>query len=176
MNHAQPLLRPTWHRVLQTGAQTAIGLTFAYALAFALYAIVRALPAIWITTPAENHLFGTLVANIASITLASLASALLLAPFTMLLGMATAALIEWLFILFNRQFDSRRALFIGLGAAAGFVFLLQLAVQLTIGQPLYNLSVETYIFWLGLPGLIHIGAGVVGAWFLNRATVSKEVS
>jgi hypothetical protein len=173
---AQPTSLSPWRQVFQTGAGIAIGLTFAYALAFAAYAIFRVSLTVWTMTPTDISLFRSLTASATSITLAAMASALLQSLLTVLLGCATAALIKGLLASLNRQRNGWRAILIGLGSALLFVLVYQLTAQRLMGQPLYNLGVETYTFWFGLPGLIHIGAGIAGAWHLNRQAARKKVA
>jgi hypothetical protein len=171
--HMQPTLVPSWRKVLLTGAAAGTGLTFAYALLFALYAIVRSSASIWATIPPDINLLGTLSANAASITVASLATAVVLALVMALLGMGTAVVIKGLDSLFNPTHDSQRAILIGCGAALAFVLVCQFAVNMLMGGSLSSLGGETYLFWLGLPALIHIGTGAAGAWTMNQLSLPR---
>jgi hypothetical protein len=165
----------TWSRTLQIGAGAGVGLTFAYAAVFALYAICRSSLNIWEMTPPEIGMFGTLAANAVSILLASLATACVLAPLMALLGMGTAAAIKWLDAIFNPNRNILRAMIIGVGAALVFVVIVDFGVQMLMGRSLNSLGVETYLFWFGLPGLVHIGAGAAAAWHLHRTIVNDPV-
>jgi hypothetical protein len=147
------------------------GLTFAYALTFALYAVFRSSATIGAVTPPEVDMFGMLAANGASIVIASIATASLLASVMAVLGMSTALIINWLLALWNPHHVSGRAILIGAVAAFAVVALCQLGLHLALeaglGRSLFSLGAETYLFWVGLPGLLHIGAGALGAWRLN---------
>ena len=92
-----------------------------------------------------------------------------------LLGMGTAAAIKWLYEIFNPNRNIQRAMIIGLGTALGFVLALQFSVQTLLGRPLNDLGIATYLFWFGLPGLLHIGAGALGAWYLQCIVVNVPV-
>jgi hypothetical protein len=168
---------PTWRFIARTGAVAGVGLTFAYALVFALYATLQSSLTIWATTPTEVGRAATLAANGASILVASLAMALLLSTGAALLGSSTAVAINWLLNLLNTAGAPRRAIVIGLATALGVILLYHLALQVALGQPLFSLGVETYLFWFGLPGLIHLGAGAIGARRLNlRRTAGMAVT
>ncbi len=166
---------PTFSRTLKFGAGAGIGLTFIYASMFALYAVCRSSLTIGALTPPDISLFGTLAANAASINLASLATASLLALPMALLGMGTAVAIKWFISIFNPNRNSQRAMLIGLAVALGVVLAFQFSMQMLLGRPLNDLGVETYLFWFGLPGVLHMGAGAVGAWYLNHTIANVSV-
>ena len=164
----QSLTNPSWSRVLWTGAATGFVLSLLYSQMFACYAIVRSSLELIATFPGENSLGGSLLANAMAIALATTSSGLLLGLFTALLGLATAAAIKLLLDWFNGQHENGRALLIGITASLGIILIFQFSLRQLIGQPLATLGVETYLFWLGLPAIMHIGAAVVGAWQLNH--------
>jgi hypothetical protein len=89
-----------------------------------------------------------------------------------LLGMGTALVINGLLARWNPHHTPGRASLIGLTASLGVVALCQLALHLALeaglGRSLFSLGAATYLFWFGLPGLIQVCAGAVGAWQLNR--------
>jgi hypothetical protein len=62
---------------------------------------------------------------------------------------------------------------IGAVTALALVTLGQLALSLAIGRSLFSLGAATYLFWFGLPGLLHICAGAVGGWRLNLHSVAR---
>jgi hypothetical protein len=171
MRNAQPTAGPLWWSVTLTGAVTGAGLTFTYALVFALYAVLRSSFVIWTLIPPEVDTLPTLAANGASIVVASIAAASLLAIAMALLGVGTAMIINWLLAVANSHHTPARAILIGATATIGIVALCQLALHLALeaglGRSLFSLGAETYLFWVGLPGLLHIGAGALGAWRLN---------
>jgi hypothetical protein len=162
---------PSWRSVALTGALTGIGLAFAYTLFFALYAVLRSSLTVGSLTPAEVGVVPTLVANGASILMAALATATLLAMVMAVIGMVTALLIGWLLALFNRNHLPVRALVIGAAAACVLSFACQLGVdillELALGRSLFSLGAATYLFWFGLPALLHIAGGALGAGRLN---------
>lgn len=160
--------RPTWSRVLLTGAAAGFGLAMVYSQLFSCYAIVRSSIEIITISPGDISLGGSLLANAMSIALASTSSALLLGLFTALLGMMTAAAIKLLLRWFNRPHEGGRAILIGVAASLAIILAFQFSLRQLMGQPLANLGAETYLFWLGLPALVHIGAGAFGSWRLNH--------
>jgi hypothetical protein len=114
-------------------------------------------------------LFGRLVANSASIALASYTTALLLAIPMAFLGMGTAFVAKWLDTIFNEECVPQRALIIGFGVALAIVLLFDLSLQWLVGRTFASLGLETYLFWFGLPGLLHIGGGIMAAWYVYHA-------
>jgi hypothetical protein len=88
-----------------------------------------------------------------------------------LLGMGTALVINGLLARWNPHHTPGRASLIGLTASLGVVALCQLALHLALeaglGRSLFSLGAATYLFWFGLPGLLHTSAGALGAWQLN---------
>lgn len=159
---------PTWSRVLWTGAATGFGLALLYSQLFACYAILRSSIEIVAIARGDVNLGGSLLANAMSVALASTASGLLLGPFTAVLGLVTAAIIRPLLARFNHPHETGRALMLGVVASLFIVLLFQISIRLILGHPLARLGSETYLFWLGLPAVVHIAAGAVGAWRLNH--------
>lgn len=166
MIQPRPTLGLAWRNTIQTGAIIGIGLTLIYTSLFILYAIGRSTLTILAALPLNMSLLGTLVANSTSIAVASYAIALLLAIPMAFLGMGTAFVAKWLDSTFNKEHAPQRALISGFGAALAFVLLFDLSLQWLMGQTLASLGLETYLFWFGLPGLLHIGGGVAAAWYL----------
>jgi hypothetical protein len=96
-----------------------------------------------------------------------------------LAGMVTAVGLNWLLAVLNPAHTPKRALLIGVGTTLGVVLIIQFALQAALAalqaaqdRPLPSPDMATYLFWFGLPSLIYICAGAVGAWQLNlhRAT------
>lgn len=164
---------PSWFRTLRTGATTGIVVTSVYAALFALYAILRTSATIAASIPFNMLLLGTLVANAMSIAIVSMAMATLLSVFTACLGMGTAATIRGLDALFNPSKSLQRTMLIGLAATLAIVLIVDFGAQTLLQRSLNSLGVETYLFWFGFPALLHIGAGLLGAWYLHRIDVKN---
>jgi hypothetical protein len=164
MNNSEP----RWTTVTLVGGTTGVALAALYAQAFAIYATLRASMTIVIEMPPDSFMFGTLIANAASILLAAIAATLIVSLITAILGAFTALAVFGVNSWFNRPRAARRATFIGFGVALAVVLTFQLVVQRMMGQPLTALGIQTYLFWLGLPAILHLGAGTVGARYLNH--------
>jgi hypothetical protein len=65
---------------------------------------------------------------------------------------------------------------IGLDTAFGFVVAFQFGVEIVWGHPLNDLGVATDLFWFGLPGELHMGAGALAAWYFQQTVVKDPVS
>jgi hypothetical protein len=163
---------PSWQRTIQIGAAAGIALTVAYSSLFAFYAVCRSSLTIAATMSLDSNLFGTLAANATSIGLASTVTALALSPLTALLGIGTASMLKWLNALFNLHNSLPRTMFFGLASALTFVLAIEFVGQWLLGRSLNSLGLETYLFWFGLPGLVHIVAGVIGAWYFHHSIVN----
>jgi hypothetical protein len=160
--------RLPWYKVALAGAAMGVGLTFVYALSFALYAVVRSSWTIWQWTPPDLGKGATLAANAASIVVASVATASLLAVVVALLSMITALLIALGLARWNPQQAQGRAIGIGVTTGLAVVVLGHVALSWALGRSLFSLGAATYLFWIGLPSLLYIGAGGGLAWRLNQ--------
>jgi hypothetical protein len=158
--------RPTWRYVALRGAAVSVGLTFAYALAFLLYAIVRSSLTLAARVNPDTGLLGTLIATWTSLAIAVLTMASLMAVVAAVLGTATALIVLWLSSVLNPRRVSARAIMIGLVTCLGIALLLNLALQQALSLSWSALVSEAYLFWLGLPSLIYVGAGGVASWQL----------
>jgi hypothetical protein len=167
MKRNQPQPGPPWRTVLLTGAAMGAGLTLAYGLAFGIYATLRSSVTVLVNTPPEIGVVPTLAANGASILIPALASALVVTPVMALIGLVTAGVVQGL-LQFNRGRQPERAILIGFGATLAIVLLYQLPLVRLLRQTMPGAGLATYWFWFGFPALIQLGAGVVGAWQLNR--------
>jgi hypothetical protein len=106
---------------------------------------------------------------------ATLVTAAVVAIPMALAGMGTAIIVNWLLAVLNPTYTPNRALLIGLGTTLGIVLIVQSALHAALitlqaaqGRPLPSPDMATYLFWFGLPSLVYVCAGAVGAWQLNR--------
>jgi ABC-type spermidine/putrescine transport system permease subunit II len=166
---------PTWRRTLQMGALIGAGLTFGYAALFIFYAVMRSSWAIVSAMPPDLNLLGALIANTLALVIASLTIATVFSLFSAVLGVITAATIKALDSRFNPQASVRRAMLIALVATTGIVLGIDFLCQSALGRSLNSLGLETYLFWFGLPGLLQIGAAIVGARALHQTHTNTPV-
>lgn len=172
MQGQQPYLSSSWPKTLRGAAAVGAALTLVYAQAFTVYAIMRSSLTISATDYIGAPMLPTLVANATTILLASASTALALCLLTAPLGMITGAAIKATLAWLNHGHSAGRSLWIGFAAALAVVVSLQFALGQAFHTPVTTFGAETYLFWFGLPGLLHICAGMAGAWYLNRQAVS----
>jgi hypothetical protein len=144
-----------------------VGLTFAYALAFLLYAILRSSLTLAATVNPDAGLLYTLIANATSLLIAVLTITFLMVIVTAVLGIITAIAVYGLLSTLNAHKDPSRAVIIGSATCLGVVLLLNLTLQKALGFSWSAMGGEAYLFWLGFPSLIYIVAGGVSSWQLN---------
>jgi hypothetical protein len=152
----------TWRTAVRTGAGVGIALTFAYALIFAVLAIVAASATILQAQPADP--LATLAANGLTLLYLALMMALLLSILTALIGAGTGVIVYTLDRVFNARHTPLRAAAIGTFTTTGIWLIFYLLIRAAgLGQRLGWAYPATFLFWLILPGLIYIcTAGVVG--------------
>lgn len=159
---------PSWFYGPFGGALTAVGLAFAYALVFVVYAIIRSSLLLG-SVSSDAGFGGTLVAYAASLTVAALTIAALMALPAAVIGLITAAIVKRSVSWFNPQHSASRAIVVGALTCfiivAVFHVLLQRALGFGMSDVVSNL--ETYLLWLGFPSLIYIAAGGVANRQLN---------
>ena len=172
MQGQQPVHSLSWPKSLWAAAAVGAAVTLVYAQAFTVYAIMRSSLAISATDYSGAPLLPTLVANATTILLASAASALALCLLTAPLGMITGAAIKATLAWLNQSHSAIRSLWIGFAAALAVAFALQIVLGQLFHTPVTAFGVETYLFWFGLPALLHVCAGVAGAWYLNRQSAT----
>jgi hypothetical protein len=175
MNANQAVSHPTGRAVARAGAAVGVGLTFAYALTFALYAIVRSSWTIWRWTPPDLGKLEALAANAASIVVASVASAGLLAVVVALLSMGTALVMAWALATWNAHQSTGRAILMGAATALVVVVVGQFTLSWALGRSLFSFGAATYLFWIGLPSLLYVGAGgVLARWLTQPALATPQ--
>ena len=154
------------------GAALAVGLAFAYALVFIVYATIRSslLPA---RVQPDAGFFGTAIAYGAALAIATLAITALMAIPAAIVGAVTALILKWLLSVLNPQHTRRRAIIVGSVICFALTFILHLVFQRALGFALSDViaNPETYLLWLGFPSLIYIAAGGAASWELNRLHV-----
>jgi hypothetical protein len=170
MNDKRAFPVPKQATLLRQGAFWGAALTFAYALVFCLYAIVRISWTILAAGPLDAGVPGTLAANAACILIAALVMTALLSLSTAALGMVSAILIGRLFLIFKPKEASLQAAWLGVAGPLLISLLLLPALKLGVGFSPIKLPAETGLFWLGLPLIIYMGAGALAGWKMSRYT------
>lgn len=157
----------SWGEVVRTGALIGVALTYAYALAFLLYATLRATFTL-VTRPwPDAGLLGTVIATTASLAIPALVLATLLAVPAALLGALTAVLVYTVIPRLNAARSPVQAALIGGAIALAVVAVIQLGLEYGLGVTVASLTLSTYLFWLGLPAVTYVVAAAIGGARLN---------
>ncbi|CAG0943011.1 hypothetical protein ANRL1_01172 [Anaerolineae bacterium] len=155
-----------WGRIAWYGAELGIAFAFVYALAFIVYAIVRATIDLIATPQIDAGWLNIALATWFSLAVPALLLAALFTPVVAIIGALTALGVNA--IASARNASPRQAALIG--AETSGVFALALIALLTFGAGFtWSLAIiETWMFWLVLPLLLYVVAGGVGGWMLSR--------
>jgi len=143
------------------GAEMGLMLAVIYGFAFTAYACLRSSLRILDVLAPSDKVFGTLLANAASIVVPLFVVALLLGALAALIQAATAPLVYWLELLLNPDLSPLRGALIGLVISGLVVFVLDWRLRASKGYLRAILGQSGYVFWFGLPGLIYI---LISAW------------
>ncbi|MCE7986978.1 MAG: hypothetical protein DYG89_37875 [Caldilinea sp. CFX5] len=139
-------------------------LTLLYSAAFALYAVVRSsLQIVAILAPGEG-LFGTLVVNAFALLLPIAVFALVLGSGAALLQSITLLAVRGMALLFRDHHAPAFTAWIGFVTAFVLVGAIALTVQRSLGSYFDALWPSGYLFWLGWPSLIFVGATTWVSW------------
>jgi hypothetical protein len=151
-----------WRRVARSGAGIGVKMTLLYAIVFVLYAVVRSTIALLRWPSPDEGTAATVLATAASLIVAATSITLLALPISAFAGLVTSLVVYWLRPQW-RHWSTGRPL-TGFAAATVIVLLVQIALLPVIGLTTFRLQAATYIFWLGLPAIIYIGAIGLGEW------------
>ncbi len=149
---------------LFSGLRLGFGLAFLYSAGFLLYAVVRSSWHIVASLPLAEGLVGTLVANVFALVVAVLFFALLFGVVAALLQSITLLLVDGLAQLLLPHWSPIVVAGLGLMVAALLAGALQLLVQRSLGSYFAALWPMGYLFWLGLPSLLFVGATTWISW------------
>ena len=159
------------HHCFRTIAGTALSggrlgfmLALAYSAAFAFYAIVRSSWQIGATLAPGEGLLGTWVANALALLLPILSFALLLGISAALLQSITLLVVYGLAALVNPHHIPSGMAGIGAATAALVAGAIQVTAQQSLGSYFAALWPTGYLFWLGLPSLLFVGATTWVSW------------
>jgi hypothetical protein len=145
------------------GAKIGIVLTFAYALTFAVYAVIRSSVRIQgILQPDEW--WGLTLGNAVTLTFGVIVFALVTAILSALIGALTIVVLKWLLALLKADQSPRKAVLIGVVASFACWLTVTLVLQIVSGGRISMAFPETYVFWVGLPGLVFICTCSVISW------------
>jgi hypothetical protein len=150
------------------GAWMGAWLALGYGAVFALYAMMRATFAIVALGPERPA--GTIPAVAVALLYTSLVFALLAVPGAALLGAGTAALIRRLLPRLNRRGSPARAALIGALTAFTLWLIFYTLQTLALGDRLTWAYPATFLFWIGLPGVVYVAAA---AWGARRLTATS---
>jgi hypothetical protein len=167
-----------FHTVRGTGVSGAIlGFTLAVAFGavFALYAILRSSLQIALILSAGEGLWATLAANAFSLLIPILSFTLLLGIVAALLQSMALLLVYGFTALLNPYRSPARAAWIGLITAVILASGVQFAIQRRLGIYFDALWPMGYLFWLGLPSLIFVGATTWISWQLAGHPVNRQI-
>ncbi len=164
MKNTQHISYPSWVYGPLGGGLAAIGLAFAYALVFIVYATIRS-SLLVISAKPDAGILGTMVAYAATLTIAALVICAMMAVPAALVGLLTATLLKRLLSALNPQHTPARAVVIGSATCFAIVVILHLVFQRALGFTIADVvaNPETYLFWLAFPSLIYIVAGGVAS-------------
>lgn len=146
------------------GAVAAVGLAFAYALVFVVYAVIRS--SLLLGSVASDAGFGgTIIAYAAALTLAALTIAALMALPVAVIGLITAAIVKRSGFWFNPRHSESRSIAVGTFMCFIIVLVFHVLLQRALGFSMSDVvsNSETYLLWLGFPSLIYIAAGGVAS-------------
>lgn len=171
--HRELRLPLPWREVVRTGALAGAALTYVYALAFLLYATLRATFAL-VTMPwPDAGLLGTIIATSLSLAVPALVLATLLALPAAVLGAITAMLVYTVVPRLNAARSPVQAALMGGAIALAVVAVIQLGLGYGLEVTVASLTLSTYLFWLGLPAVVYVVAAATGGVRLNRRLHSR---
>jgi hypothetical protein len=162
----------TWSAAARLGAKLGAELTVVYALGFAVYASVRAVADIAPVKP--DDALQTALAVIVSLLVPIASIGLLMLLIAAMLGAVTALIVYGLLPVFDPNQQPLRAAAVGGGVTAIIAAALYAGAQSLPGGHFAAVHVETFLFWLALPLLLYVGAGIVGATRLNARFHSEH--
>lgn len=158
-----------------SGVVLGFTLALAYGFTFVVYAIVRSsLQIVAILSPGEA-LVGTLLANAFALFVPALVFALLCGLGAALLQSITLLLVHGVAALINPHHAPALMAGIGLISASLLAGASQVAVQQSLGIYFDALWPSGYLFWLGLPSLLFIGATIWVSWRLSNHAAGKRM-
>jgi ABC-type Fe3+-siderophore transport system permease subunit len=167
MVRADVMVRPNMWNVALRGAGVALALTFAYALAFLLYAMLRSFAVVVGTVNEGAGFLATLFATWFSLAIPTLTIAALFAILAVPLGAVTAVLIVWASARWNKERNPNNA--IALGAALTFLIAFLLTLLLQLGGMTFDLHYwDAWALWFVLPLLVYVAAGGAASWKWNQ--------
>jgi hypothetical protein len=150
------------------GARTGAVLALLYGLAVGLLFVARtSMTIVSKGAPGPGSLAPTLAASAVSILIVALVGSAILGIMAALLGAATAIVVRWFLGWLNPADYSLPAVVLGLVVGLGWVFAAHV-VGLRADLPLVWPSSATYLFWVGLPSLLYLGASARGTLQIAR--------
>ena len=150
------------------GAKMGLMLAVIYAFAFAAYACLRSsLRILDVLTPTDR-LFGTLVANAASIVVPSFVIAVLLGIIAAIIQSVTVLLVYWLALPLNPELLPLRGALIGLVISGFIVFILDWRLRAGKGYLHSIVGQSGYVFWFGLPCLVYVATSAWVGYLLSN--------
>lgn len=147
-----------------SGLRLGFTLVLLYSAAFALYAIGRSSWRIAATLAPGEGLFGTLVATAFALLLPIAVCALVFGIGAGLLQSVTLLAVRGMALLFRDHHAPAFTAWIGFVTAIVLVGAIVLTVQRTLGSYFDALWPSGYLFWLGLPSLLFVGATTWVSW------------
>lgn len=148
----------------QSGLRLGFILAWLYSAAFALYAIGRSSWQIAATLAPDEGLFGMLVANVFALLLPIAVFALVLGSGAALLQSVTLLAVRGMALLFRDHHTPAFTAWIGFVTALVLVGAIALTVPRSLGSYFDALWPSGYLFWLGLPSLLFVGATAWVSW------------
>lgn len=157
-----------WRQVVRVGALTGVALTYAYALAFLLYAVLRATFTLVIMLWPDVGLLGAVIATSESLAIPVLMFATLLTIPAALLGAITAVLVYTTLLWLNGSHSPLQTALLGGTIALAVIAVIRFGLAYGLGVTAASLTLPTYLFWLGLPAAIYLIASTSGGWHLSH--------
>ncbi len=150
----------TWQRTARHGAELGAVLSVAYSLLFDAYAI---------GTASVGSSADAVGANSVAIFRQTIPWMLAVLIPSALVGVLTALFIRALLARLNSSGNPGRGMLLGFGSTIVLTAVVTLVLVVT-GMPLtLDVYPQTYLFWVGLPSLLYVAAGAVGARRLSAA-------
>ena len=144
----------TWQKTARRGAELGAVLSVAYAFLFDAYAI---------GSGSIGNTTDTISANTISVFSQTIPWTVAMLILAALIGALTALLIRTLLPRLNPSSRPGRSMLYGFGITIVVVVLVTLIAAIAGAPMAFNFNPQTYMFWVGLPALLYVAAGAVGA-------------
>lgn len=153
------------------GAAIGVGLAFAYAALFIVYATIRSSLLVIRVNP-DAGVPGTVAGYLFTLAIPALVIAAMMAVPAALVGLFTAPILMRVASKFNPRRSAGRAIMIGSTTCLIVALLLLVIFQRMLGFSFADVlaNPETFLFWFVLPAVIFVAAGGLAGREINRVS------